>query len=84
MDAVDGTDETAVPEHPDGPGEEEGEEDEEADKAYDCGQDETDFHDGGYVIETPHYNTSIKSQEVFSFTQILHHVLTFYVLTLYL
>jgi hypothetical protein len=44
MDAVDGADETAVPEHPDGPGEEEGEEDEEADKAYDCGQDETDFH----------------------------------------
>ena len=81
MDAVDGTDETAIPEGHDGPGEDEGEEDEDGDEADDCGQDETDFHDGGYVIETPLYNTSIKSQEIFSFTPILHHVLTFYVLT---
>ena len=43
-DAGDGTDETAVPEGHDGPGEDEGEENEEGDEADDCGQDETDFH----------------------------------------
>ena len=44
MNAVDGADETAVPEGHDGPGEDEGEEDKDGDEADDCGQDETDFH----------------------------------------
>ena len=44
VNTIDSVDETAVPEHPNGPGEEEGEEKDEGNEAHDCGQDETDFH----------------------------------------